>query len=127
MNKIPIIIRREYLSRVRKKSFIIMTLLGPILMASIWVIPLYLANISDEEKTIQVLDETGIFVSKFKNNDQFTFVPVDIDIETAKNNLNLSGDYALLYIPQTQLSIPTTGILYSGKQPSLDIKSYIKI
>ena len=126
MNKIFIIIKREYLSRVRKKSFIIMTLLGPILMASIWVIPLYLANISDEEKTIQVLDETGFFVSKFKSNDQFTFIPINIDIDTAKNNLHLSGNYALLYIPQTQLSLPTTGILYSGRQPSIDVKSYIK-
>ncbi len=126
MNKISIIIKREYLSRVRKKSFIIMTILGPILMASIWVIPLYLANISDEEKTIQVLDETGIFISKFKNTDEFTFIPVNIDFETAKNNLSLSGDYALLYIPQTQLSLPTTGILYSGRQTSVDIKSYIK-
>jgi ABC-2 type transport system permease protein len=126
VNKISIIIQREYFSRVKKKSFIIMTILGPILMASIWVIPLYLANISDEEKTIQVLDETGIFVSLFKNSEDLKFVPVDIDIETAKNNLDLSGNYALLYIPQTQLSLPTTGILYSDRQPSLDVKSYIK-
>jgi ABC-2 type transport system permease protein len=126
MSKISIIIQREYLSRVKKKSFIIMTLLGPILMASIWVIPLYLANMSDEVKTIQVLDETGIFVSKFKNTENFTFIPINIDIETAKNNLELSGNYALLYIPGTRLSIPTAGILYSGGQPSLDIKSHIK-
>jgi len=126
MNKISIIIQREYLSRVRKKSFIIMTILGPILMASIWVIPLYLANISDDEKTVQILDETGIFVSKFKNTDQFTFTPINIDFETAKRNLDLSGNYALLYIPKTQFSLPTSGILYSGRQPSLDVKSLIK-
>jgi len=126
VNKISIIIQREYLSRVKKKSFIIMTILGPLLMASIWVVPLYLANISDEEKTVQVLDETGIFEPHFKNSNDLTFVPVNIDIETAKNNLELSGNYALLYIPQTQLSLPTTGILYSNRQPSLDVKSYIK-
>jgi len=126
MNKISIIIQREYFSRVRKKSFIIMTILGPLLMASIWVIPLYLANISDEQKTIQVLDETEIFAGSFKNSDQITFIPIDIDFETAKDNLDLSGDYALLYIPKTTLSLPTTGILYSGRQPSLDVKSYIK-
>ncbi len=125
MNKISIIIKREYLSRVRKKSFSIMTILGPILMASIWVIPLHLANISDEVKTLQVLDETGLFVPKFKNTANFTFISINTDVETAKNNLGKSGNYALLYIPKPQLSLPTTGILYSGRQPSLDIKSHI--
>jgi ABC-2 type transport system permease protein len=103
-----------------------MTLLGPILMASIWVIPLYLANLSDDKKTIEVVDETGIFAPKFKNTKEFTFVPVEVDIQTAKSNFYLSGDYALLYIPQTQLSLPTTGTLYSKHQPSLDVKSYIR-
>jgi ABC-2 type transport system permease protein len=103
-----------------------MTILGPILMATIWVIPLYLANMSDEVKTVQVLDKTGKFVSKFKNTDDFTFIPINIDIETAKKNLKLSGNYALLYIPKPQFNIPTTGILYSGRQPSLNLKSHIK-
>jgi ABC-2 type transport system permease protein len=128
MNKTSIIIQREYLSRVKKKSFIVMTILGPILMASIWVIPIYLANISDEQKTIQVLDESGIYVSKFRNTDEFTFVPISIDIETAKKNLDISGNYALLYIPCSALSgnIPRAGILYSHRQPSLDLTAYLK-
>ena len=126
MSKILIIIRREYLSRVKKKSFLIMTILGPVLMASIWVIPLYLSNISEEKKVVQVLDETGLFVSQFKNTDKLIFVPVSSDLETMKNNLGKSGNYALLYIPLTELSVPTTAILYSEKQPSLSVKSYIK-
>jgi len=126
MNKTRIIIQREYLSRVKKKSFLIMTILGPILMASIWVIPLYLANVSDGQKIIQVLDETGLFKNQFKNTAELTFVPVSMDVEIAKNGLSTSGNYALLFIPKTQLNVPTSAILYSGHQPSLDVKSHIK-
>nr|NQU89705.1 ABC transporter permease [Bacteroidota bacterium] len=126
MNKISLIIKREYLTRVKKKSFIVMTILGPILMASIWVVPLYLANLSGDIKTIQVIDETHLFKHKFTNTDEFIFVPIQIELETAKANLATSGDYALLFIPKTQLSLPTTGILYSSRQPSLDVKSYIR-
>jgi len=61
MKKIWLIIQREYLTRVRKKSFIIMTFLGPLLMAGVWVIPLLLASRSEGVKTIEVLDETGLF------------------------------------------------------------------
>ena len=126
MNKTLIIIQREYLSRVKKKSFLVMTILGPILMASIWVIPLYLANTSNEKKVIQVLDETSLFKNQFKNTGELTFVPVSMAIETAKNGLSASGNYALLYIPKTELSVPNTAILYSGHQPSIDVKSHIK-
>jgi ABC-2 type transport system permease protein len=126
MNKTRIIIQREYLSRVKKKSFLIMTILGPILMASIWVIPLYLANTSNEKKVIQILDETGIFNKKFKSTAELTFVPVSMEIETAKNGLSSSGNYALLFIPKTQLNVPTSAILYSSGQPSIDVKSHIK-
>jgi len=126
MNKTSIIIQREYLSRVKKRSFILMTILGPILMASIWVVPLYLANLSDDVKTIQVIDETRIFERKLRNTDELTFVPIHVDLETAKENLSTSGDYALLYIPATQLSLPTSGIIYSSRQPSLDVKSHIR-
>jgi ABC-2 type transport system permease protein len=126
MNKTRIIIQREYLSRVKKKSFLIMTILGPIMMASIWVIPLYLANTSNEKKVIQVLDETTLFKNQFKNTNELTFVPVSLAIETAKNGLSASGNYALLFIPKTELSVPNTAILYSGHQPSIDVKSHIK-
>ncbi|MEA3476559.1 MAG: ABC transporter permease, partial [Bacteroidota bacterium] len=70
MNKILLIIKREYLSRVRKRSFIVMTILGPILMASVFILPVYLAQMSEgSAKTIVVLDETGIFYGKLTGDD----------------------------------------------------------
>jgi ABC-2 type transport system permease protein len=126
MHKIFIIIRREYLTRVRKKSFLIMTLLGPILMASVYVLPIYLTTLTDEVKVVQVLDESGAFVAQFRNTDEFIFTPVDKSFEQAKQDFAASGDYGLLYIPKTELSVPVTGIFYSTQQPSVDITTHIK-
>ena len=67
MNKISLIIRREYLTRVRKRSFVIMTILGPILMAALMILPAYFAQKSDEDRTIGVVDESGIFFKKIKH------------------------------------------------------------
>ncbi|MDD2633584.1 MAG: ABC transporter permease [Bacteroidales bacterium] len=127
MHKIFIIIRREYLTRVRKKSFLIMTLLGPILMASVYVLPIYLTTLSDEVKVVQVLDESGAFVDQFRNTNDFIFTPIDKGFEQAKQDFAASGDYGLLYIPKTELSVPVTGIFYSTQQPSADITTHIKI
>jgi ABC-2 type transport system permease protein len=126
MNKILIIIQREYLTRVRKKSFLIMTILGPLLMASVYILPVYLTTLSDEIKTVQVLDETNLFAAKFRNTENFNFIPIYTDPETAKKNFSLSGDYGLLFIPATELSVPTTGLFYSTNQPSIDIITHIK-
>jgi ABC-2 type transport system permease protein len=126
MHKIFIIIRREYLTRVRKKSFLIMTLLGPILMASVYVLPIYLTTLTDEVKVVQVLDESGAFVDQFKDTKDFIFKPIDTSFEQAKKEFAVSDYYGLLYIPKTELNVPVTGIFYSTQQPSVDITSHIK-
>jgi ABC-2 type transport system permease protein len=60
MNKISIIIKREYITRVRKKSFIIMTLLFPLLMGGIMIVPaLIMSNQDKELKKIAVVEENG--------------------------------------------------------------------
>ncbi|MFN8134141.1 MAG: hypothetical protein U0Z17_02520 [Bacteroidales bacterium] len=87
MNKIFLIIQREYLSKARKRSFIIMTILGPLLMASIFVFSIYMATRQDEKLLIQVKDDTGLFFSKFENNQNYTFVEVTGDLEATKDTL----------------------------------------
>ena len=57
MGKIGLIIKREYTTRVRKRSFIIMTFLGPILMAAIGIVPVWLASVNESIRIIQVIDE----------------------------------------------------------------------
>ena len=68
MSKIGIIIKREYLTRVVKKSFIIMTIIGPILLAGLMIAPAYLAKMNEEEdKIVLVIDQTDVF-STYKIN-----------------------------------------------------------
>ena len=62
MHKIWLIIKREYLVRVRKKSFIIMTILGPLLMVSLLVLPVYLASEGQEERIIAISEEEKEFI-----------------------------------------------------------------
>jgi len=125
MQKIFLIIKREYLTRVKKKSFIVMTVLGPLLMAGLFIVPVYLATRTDEEKVVDVVDETGWFIHKFENNDNYKFVPLYTDLETAKETLKAGKDHALLYIPKTEVTVPSSAIIYSDGQPSMNLKGYI--
>ena len=127
MNKILLIIQREYLTRVKKKSFIVMTIVGPVLMAAMIILPVFLANWSEAtEKRIAVLDETGWFFEKFQDEDNIKFYHVFEGLEEEKNQaLNVKGDL-LLYIPLPELNIPVNAELFSSKQPGLNVTSYIK-
>lgn len=126
MKKIMLIIRREYLTRVKKRSFIIMTILGPLLMAGVLIIPIYLASVSGESKTVAVLDESGFYNEKFKDSENIKFHYLVSDLFSAKKNLSKSNDYALLYIPKTELNLPETAIIYAKSQVNIMVKSYIQ-
>lgn len=126
MKKIFLIIQREYLTRVRKRSFIVMTILGPLLMAAIVVVPIYLATRGNEMKTVAVIDETGFFYEKFKDSDNIRFHYLVSDIQSAKASFTRSGDHALLYIPKPDVTLPTNAIIYSENNVNINVKTYIK-
>jgi ABC-2 type transport system permease protein len=127
MNKIGLIIKREYLTRVRKRSFLIMTFLGPILMAAIYIIPIMLAlNSSDEKMRVAVVDESHWFEDRFNDTQKHTFVlmpgqPIDSVKEMVKSGI---FDMAL-YVPPTQLNIPSNAIVYSLRQVPMEVEAYI--
>lgn len=126
MNKIFLIIQREYLTRVRKRSFLIMTILGPLLMAATIIIPVYLATRSNEIKTVDVLDETGLFRGKFKNSDDLIFRYMESSLQDAKQTFTQSGDHALLYIPMTSGALPVNAIMYSQKSVNINVLASIR-
>lgn len=130
MGKIGLIIRREYLTRVRKRSFIIMTFLGPILIAAIGIVPMLLANANESVRIIQVLDETGVTDAQLQSNPTIIFTYVNSSLEEAKKNLKTSNTYALVHIPAGQddnLLVTQRNIrLYSREQVSLNVKIYIE-
>ncbi|MGN0033831.1 MAG: ABC transporter permease [Candidatus Limimorpha sp.] len=127
--KIGIIIKREYLTRVRKPSFIILTILAPIFFAALMFIPAILATNSDKfdkKRTIAVCDESTMFRGKFENTELNTFVMVDKDIEYLKKLVREDIYDAVLYIPATTLNIPVNAELISKSQTSMSLTSYIK-
>lgn len=126
MKKIWLIIKREYLTRVKKRSFIVMTFLGPILMASVWIVPMLLATRSEGTKTIEVLDETGIFFEEFAETSDTKFINIVDDLQTAKEKLAKSEDFGILYIPKPTYSTPSALYLYSYKKPGLNLKLYLQ-
>ena len=101
MNKTFIILKREYLTRVTKKSFIVTTLLVPLFMVGIMVIPAWLATRDDnQERTIAVYDESGMFLGQLGQEGTTKYHFIDpATHEKIRENLAASEYYALLYIP----------------------------
>ena len=116
MNKTLIILKREYLTRVAKKSFIVTTLIVPILMVGLMVVPAWLASRDDkQERTIAVYDESTLFMGQLEQEGYTKYHFVDQGTYgSLRENLTANNEfYALLYIPaniytnsQAQLSSP---------------------
>lgn len=74
MNKILIIIQREFLKRVRTKGFIILTITMPFIMAALVFVPLWLSSIeNDEQQKVAVIDPTGVYAKALKASKSFAF------------------------------------------------------
>ena len=118
MHKTWLIIKREYLVRIRKKSFIVMTILGPLLMASLLIIPVYLANESQERRIIAINNQPEF---NLEDDDllHFTKIP-NSEAINLRNKFSQSPYYALLYIEKESFT------LYSNQQISLNIKHSIE-
>lgn len=124
MNNIFHIIKREYSTRVRKRSFIVMTVLGPILMAALMIVPAIISHMSDEQKVVAVIDESGIYSGEMESNADVKFIDIATPVEEAKSNLHTSHWDALLYIPKN--AVPNRAYLYTIKQLGLGVKSHIQ-
>lgn len=126
MNKTLLIFKREYLTRVTKKTFLVMTLLMPILMGALMVVPTYLANKeSTSEQLVGVVDRSSIFLGELENSKstKFQFIKPE-EYDKIKDNLQAKGFYALLEIPGNILTTNKV-VVSSQKQISIDVKSHI--
>lgn len=126
MSKISLIIQREYLTRVKKKSFIIMTILAPILFAGMLFIPAFLATREDtDSKVIAVVDQTNLTVGAIPDGKYLKFNYVgEKSVDELKENLQQMGYYAILFIPE---NILTSGRvqLYSNQQTTMAVNNHI--
>ncbi|MBL7923913.1 MAG: ABC transporter permease [Bacteroidia bacterium] len=128
MNKISLILQREYLTRVKKKSFIVMTILGPVLMAAIAVAPILIAKYSgDEVKSILVIDQhPEIFTTAVPGTENIVFVNSKMTLDSAKKNFDPEKYYGILYLPGDLLKNPGGAMLFTQKQANLSVTSYIE-
>ena len=102
MNNIWLIIKREYMSRVMKKSFIIMTFLAPLIFVGVFALIGYLSSKGGDSKTIEILDESALFSDTFKSdltNDEI-YEYVNISLDSAKNRVSTKVIDGLVYIPK---------------------------
>ncbi|MAR21095.1 MAG: ABC transporter permease [Flavobacteriales bacterium] len=121
MDKIWLIIKREYLVRIRKKSFIVMTFLGPFLMLLVMFLPIYLTNQTQTERTIAVSEQDFDLFNKLENTDYINFVVTPASLfSDLKLNFEDELYYALLEKKENEI------ILSSNKQVSLSVSNEIK-
>jgi ABC-2 type transport system permease protein len=112
--------QREFLNRVQKKSFLIATILIPLIFPAVIGVMVYIAM--EQEKTsgpasVMVLDDSGII--NLEKDSKFEFVALDGNLEQAKESFNVSSSFALLYIPAFELAKPEGLILYTKENPSI--------
>lgn len=116
MSKIGLIIKREYLRRVSKKSFILLTFLTPFLFAALVFVPLWLSSIKgDEVHTIAILDSTGKYAPLFEDTETYRFIHSDQSMDTYKQ-IPDKEIFAFLTITEDLLENPKAATLYSKKQ-----------
>ena len=129
MNHLPLIIKREYMTKVRNKSFILMTFLTPIIMICLFLFVGYLSNINNETlRTIYVLDEMGNVSEVFETSEHTIYNHLSgVDLETAKTLANQENAYGLLHIPKMSIETVSNSIkFYSEESPSLSLISSLE-
>jgi len=125
MNHLPLIIKREYLNKVKNKSFIIMTFLSPIIMVAIFSLVAYLSQLNNNRTyAVNILDESGLFSDYFEDTKDIKYNNLQsVSLEVAKDVTEESGNYGLLYIPKTTSidALSKAITFYSEDSPSISL------
>jgi len=125
MNHLPLIIKREYFTKVKNRSFIIMTFVSPLVMIVLISVVAYLTQLNkDKKRTISILDESGLFGEVFTNTDNTTFSFLQaVDLATAKTVVKESKGYGLMHIeaPKPGDVVPQGFKFYSEESPSITV------
>jgi ABC-2 type transport system permease protein len=124
MEKIWLIVQREYLTRVRKKSFIVMSILGPLLIAAFYGVVIWSALSTGEEKHVQVIDDSGYFEGKFESGERMAFTYTNLGI--GQMHVLLDTYDAILYIPAFSLDRPEGFKLFAARGISAAMERSIR-
>jgi len=101
MGVLSLIIKREFISKVRNKSFIVMTFVSPIIFVAVAALIGYLSSVKTEIKHIGIHDESGMFVNEFKNSESYKYHNVSkIDPKLLKDSVSQANYEGVLFIPK---------------------------
>jgi ABC-2 type transport system permease protein len=128
MNKTWLIFKREFLTRVKKRSFLIATIVVPLIFPAILAAMIYVFVKQKESAvvpTIEIYDE-GAMLNLTEDSTNFRFIAVSGDFETVKQGFQKSDHYALLRIPPFELAKPAGITLYTKENPSIRRKDELE-
>lgn len=100
MNKLLLIIKREFFSKVRNKTFIVMTFLSPLLAVGLSLFISYLMSMKSDQKIIAIHDQSGLFASEFKTDDETKYIDLtSLNLKVLKDSIVAESYEGLLVIP----------------------------
>ncbi len=129
MNKVGLVISREYFTRVKKKSFLITTLLVPVVIIGFYAAIIAIAvKGSDDKKSVAVIDNANLFNGRIENDNEnlnFTLIPNETE-KSFVNKYKGQGYEAFLYIPPINIDSPKNLVIHSQSSVSLSVNSDIE-
>lgn len=127
MNKIFLIIWREYFERVRKKSFLLMSILGPVLIAGGFALMIWLSNADKTEQKIMVIDASQAFYKTLPDNEFIRFYYPDVKLDAAIKDFYNTDYTCILYVPYNIAQGANTSVqLYYKKSPGFAVTQYLR-
>ncbi len=122
MKILKLIIKREFIAKVRNKSFIVMTFLSPLLFVAVAGFVGYLASIKADQKTIAIHDQSQVFAKEFKSNSEFKYIDLSsVDMKILNDSVVKETYDGLLFIPNSKnfKTVQTKTQYISNDSPSL--------
>ncbi|WP_242085202.1 ABC transporter permease [Aestuariivivens sediminis] len=130
MNHLPLIIKREYFTKVKNKAFIVMTILSPVIFMALIAVVTYLSQLNnDKVHVISVLDESGVMDDVFESSDKSKYQNLqNMSLEEAKAITKASNNYGLLYIQKWSAlnDVANKITFYSTESPSFTVISELE-
>ncbi|WP_339751341.1 ABC transporter permease [Algoriphagus aquimarinus] len=127
MDKIWLVIQREYVSRVKKKSFLLVTLLTPLIFPAIMGVFVWIALEEEDNQAlriIEVVDDNKLFF--LESSEQYAFSFSDLSSEEAKKLVQDGDRYGFLHIPEFDIEDPSGISFYGEENPSMSLISYLE-
>ncbi|MCC8358429.1 ABC transporter permease [Salinimicrobium sediminilitoris] len=128
MRNLKLIIKREYLARVKNKAFVVMTFLSPLILVGMIVLIAYLVNLnSNEQRVVAINDESKQFVGDFNDSEDVRFIDLSsIDLEAAKAIVKEQEYFGLLYIPKFQNNTIPNIQFFAKEAPAFGFLSQVE-